>query len=151
MRSLSSFGNGPFDPARCSGPTGDHAPSRYTVCAVADRGNGKLVYSTGVGKICPTCGWPAADCKCSQNTATESIPARVVAKLRIEKKGRGGKTVTVVANLPNNAAFLQDLCQDLKRACGTGGTVVDGAIELQGDLRERVRARLAAKGFAVKG
>ena len=83
--------------------------------------------------------------------AAESIPARVVAKLRMEKKGRGGKTVTVVDNLPNNAAFLKDLCQDLKRACGTGGTAAEDAIELQGDLRERVRELLLSKGFAVKG
>ena len=69
----------------------------------------------------------------------------------MEKKGRGGKTVTVVDGLPNNAAFLKDLCQDLKRACGTGGAVQDGAIELQGDLRDRVRAHLATKGFVVKG
>ena len=118
---------------------------------MADGSKARLVYSTGVGRRCPTCGWPAADCKCSQNAATESVPTRIVAKLRMEKKGRGGKTVTVVDNLPNNAAFLKDLCQDLKRACGTGGTVVDGAIELQGDLRDRVRARLADKGMAVKG
>jgi translation initiation factor 1 len=118
---------------------------------MTDRGKGRLVYSTGVGRICPVCGWPEADCKCSQNAATESIPNRIVAKLRMEKKGRGGKTVTVVDNLPNNAAFLKDLCQDLKRACGTGGAVQDGGIELQGDLRDRVRARLVAKGFVVKG
>jgi translation initiation factor 1 len=118
---------------------------------MTDRGKGRLVYSTGIGSICPGCGWPERDCQCSQSAATASIPARIVAKLRMEKKGRGGKTVTVVDNLPNNAAFLKDLCQDLKRACGTGGAVQDGAIELQGDLRERVRARLLNKGFVVKG
>jgi translation initiation factor 1 len=121
------------------------------VCVVADGEKGRLVYSTGVGAICPDCAWPARDCKCSQNAATESIPNRIVAKMRMEKKGRGGKIVTVVDNLPNNAAFLKDLCQDLKRACGTGGAVQDGAIELQGDLRDRVRARLVTKGFVVKG
>ena len=118
---------------------------------MAGREKSRLVYSTGIGRICSGCGWPEADCKCSQNAATESVPSRIVAKLRMEKKGRGGKTVTVVDNLPNNAAFLKDLCQDLKRVCGTGGTVQDGAIELQGDLRDRVRARLAAKGMMVKG
>jgi translation initiation factor 1 len=83
--------------------------------------------------------------------ANEAIPDRVVAKLRLEKKGRGGKSVTVVFGLPQNGAFVQDLCQDLKRTCGTGGTVVDGGIELQGDLRDRVRASLLKKGFLVKG
>jgi translation initiation factor 1 len=69
----------------------------------------------------------------------------------MEKKGRGGKAVTIVDGLPNNADFLRDLCQELKRACGTGGTVADDVVELQGDLRDRVREFLAKKGFVVKG
>jgi translation initiation factor 1 len=69
----------------------------------------------------------------------------------MEKKGRGGKTVTVVDGLPNNDTFLKELCQDLKRTCGTGGAVVDGGIELQGELRDRVRELLTARGFVVKG
>ena len=116
-----------------------------------DRGGGRIVYSTEVGRICPGCGWPARDCKCSTAGRHEPVPARIVAKLRVEKKGRGGKTVTVVDGLPNNAAFLKDLCQELKRACGTGGTASDGAVELQGDLRELVREHLLGKGFVVRG
>jgi translation initiation factor 1 len=69
----------------------------------------------------------------------------------MEKKGRGGKTVTVVDGLPRNATFLKELCQELKRACGTGGAVADGTIELQGDLRDRVREYLVKKEFLVKG
>jgi translation initiation factor 1 len=117
---------------------------------MADRRNGTLVYSTGAGRICPGCGWPARDCRCSK-TAEQPVPARIVAKLRMEKKGRGGKTVTVVDGLPRNGAFLKDLCQELKRACGTGGAVAEGTIELQGDLRERVRGVLLEKGLVVKG
>jgi translation initiation factor 1 len=117
---------------------------------MADRRNGTLVYSTDAGRICTGCGWPARDCKCSQ-TADQPVPARIVAKLRMEKKGRGGKTVTVVDGLPRNGAFLKELCQELKRACGTGGAVAEGAIELQGDLRERVREVLLKKGLVVKG
>ena len=67
------------------------------------------------------------------------------------RKGRGGKTVTVVYDLPNNAAFLKELSQELKRACGTGGAVADGAVELQGDLRDRVRDFLVKRGYVVKG
>ncbi len=120
--------------------------------AQGDKAKGRLVYSTGVGRVCPGCGWPAGDCKCSQSAAANAaIPGRIIAKLRMEKKGRGGKMVTVVDGLPRNAAFLKDLCQDLKRTCGTGGTAVDGTIELQGDLRERVRESLLKKGFVVKG
>ncbi len=108
------------------------------------------MYSTGLGAICPSCGHPVGDCRCGQ-PADEPVPSRVVAKLRMEKKGRGGKTVTIVDGLPRNAAFLKGLAQDLKRACGSGGAITDGAIELQGDLRDRVRTALAKKGFVVKG
>ena len=117
---------------------------------MTSRGNARTVYSTGAGRICPRCGWPEGNCQCSK-TADDPIPTRIVAKLRMEKKGRGGKTVTVIDGLPRNAGFLKALSQELKRACGTGGTVVEGGIELHGDLRERVREVLAQKGFAVKG
>lgn len=79
------------------------------------------------------------------------MPARIVAKLRIEKSGRSGKTVTVIDGLPGNAEFLKQLGQELKRACGTGGAVLETGVELQGDLRDRVREFLAKKGFVVKG
>ena len=104
--------------------------------------------------MCPGCGWPKHDCHCSTQAADVPVPAkpsRIVAKLRVEKTGRGGKTVTVAYGLPENAAFLKELCQELKRACGTGGTVAEGAVELQGDLRDRVRELLIARGYVVKG
>jgi len=118
---------------------------------MADREKARVVYSTASGRICPGCGWPASACRCSSRTSDEPVPVRVVAKLRVEKAGRGGKTVSVVYDLPRNAAFLKALCQELKRACGTGGTVMEGAVELQGDLRERIREHLLKKGFGVKG
>ena len=112
----------------------------------------RLVYSTGDGKICSGCGWPGRDCKCSSRAAAaESVPDRIVAKLRMEKKGRGGKTVTVIFGLPANDEFLKSLCADLKRACGCGGATTGDGVELQGDLRDRVRAHLEKKGFIVKG
>ena len=113
--------------------------------------DGRLVYSSGAGRICPGCGWPATDCRCSKGAADQPVPARVVARLRVEKAGRGGKTVTVVYDLPRNAAFLKELCQELKRTCGTGGAVAGTSVELQGDLRDRVREFLQKKGFVVKG
>ena len=117
---------------------------------MTDRGGGRIVYSTGIGRVCPGCGWPADNCQCSK-AGEQAVPSRVVAKLRMEKKGRGGKTVTVVDGLPHNTPFLKELSQELKRACGTGGAVVDGGVELQGDVRDRVRPLLAGKGFVVKG
>ena len=115
-------------------------------------GEGRVVYSTGIGKVCPGCGWPAKDCKCSgKRGGDQSVPGRIVAKLRMEKKGRGGKIVTVVYDLPQNDAFLKELAQELKRACGTGGAVADNTIELQGDLRDRVREVLAEEGLDGEG
>lgn len=100
--------------------------------------------------MCSGCGWPADDCRCS--TAGDApVPDRVVARIRVEKSGRGGKTVTVVYDLPRNSAFLKTLCGELKRACGTGGTVQADAVEIQGDHRERLRELLRARGFVVKG
>ena len=110
----------------------------------------RSVYQTGKGRVCPKCGWPQDDCRCSK-AAEEAVPTRVACVLRLEKKGRGGKSVTVVAGLPRNAAFLASLAAELKRACGTGGTAAEGAVEIQGDQRERLRPLLAAKGWAVRG
>ena len=59
--------------------------------------------------------------------------------------------MTVVYDLPRNSAFLKELCAELKRACGTGGAVREDTVEIQGDLRERVREVLAKKGYAIKG
>ena len=114
--------------------------------------NSRTVYSTSTGSVCAKCGWPERDCKCSsQFSRSEPLPARIVAKLRIEKAGRGGKTVTVVYDLPRNPQFLKDLASELKRACGAGGAVVDNTVEIQGDLRDRIRATLQKKGWTVKG
>lgn len=112
----------------------------------------RTVYSTGKGRMCPRCGWPESNCQCSSSRAANApVPSRIVAKLRMEKKGRGGKMVTVIDGLPHNEAFLKGLAQELKHSCGTGGTVTEGGIELHGDLRNRLREILAQKGFTVKG
>ncbi|HQR45911.1 MAG TPA: stress response translation initiation inhibitor YciH [Thermoanaerobaculia bacterium] len=113
-------------------------------------GGGRLVYSTGKGSVCPRCGWPVADCRCSV-AAEEPVPERPVAKLRLEKAGRGGKSVTVVDGLPRNAPFVEGLAKELKSALGTGGTAKEGCVEIQGDHRDRLRALLSKKGFVVKG
>ena len=116
------------------------------------RDNSRPVYSTGTGRLCPTCGWPASDCKCSSQFARdEVVPSKVVAKLRLEKKGRGGKTVTVVYDLPQNQAFLKDLCGELKRTCGVGGAVAGNTVEIRGDQVARIRPVLQKKGWTVKG
>ncbi len=109
-----------------------------------------LVYSTDRGRTCPTCGWPQSDCRCSRNL-DEAVPDKVVAKLRIEKSGRSGKTVTVIDGLPRNRELLKQLASELKRACGTGGAAGETTVEIQGDQRDKLRPLLAAKGWSVKG
>jgi translation initiation factor 1 len=112
--------------------------------------NTRPAFETGRGRLCGGCGEPIADCRCA-TAAEKPVTARLRCVLRLEKKGRGGKTVTVVAGLPRNAAFLAALASELKRACGTGGTAADEAVEIQGDQRERLRPLLVAKGYSVKG
>ena len=110
----------------------------------------RLVYSTAVGSICATCGWPASDCKCSSKVE-EKIPSKVVVRLRLETKGRGGKMVTVLDGLPRNSGFLEGLGKELKKLLGTGGTAGETLIELQGDHRAAIRRILSERNFLVKG
>jgi translation initiation factor 1 len=118
---------------------------------MASNNDTRTVYSTATAGKCPVCGWPQRTCTCSSQTRQEPVPDRIIAKLRVEKKGRGGKTVTVLYGLPRNETFLKDLGQRLKRECGTGGSVGEDSIELQGQMRERVRGILQRLGYTVKG
>ena len=120
--------------------------------AVSVTSNPRIVYSSDVGTRCASCGRPRPDCTCrDQRALSEPVPPRIVAKLRLEKKGRGGKTVTVVYGLPRNDAFLTSLCRELKRACAAGGTVVSGSVEIQGAVHDRMRDMLLKRGYLVKG
>lgn len=109
----------------------------------------RLVYSTS-SRACPKCGWPEGSCRCS-SSFDEAVPGKIIAKLRIEKAGRGGKTVTVVDGLPKNREFLKQLAGELKKTCGSGGTAGETSVEIQGDHLETLRRALAAKGWTVKG
>jgi translation initiation factor 1 len=111
--------------------------------------NGGLVYSTEAGRMCPACRRPIAQCVCKSNAAA-AAPTDGIVRLFFETKGRGGKGVTVVRGLGLDEAALAALGKKLKAACGVGGTVKDGVVELQGDHRDRVMALLAAQGFKVK-
>lgn len=113
-------------------------------------GRSRLAYTTDKTDRCPTCGWPVADCRCGDRPP-EAVPDRIVAKLRIEKSGRKGKPVTVVYDLPRNPDFLEKLAKELKRSCAAGGSTGEAHVEVQGDHREAIRARLEKKGWTVKG
>ncbi len=111
---------------------------------------GGLVYSTEFGRSCPGCRRPVAECVCGRKP---SAPAgdRIV-RVSLETKGRGGKSVTVVKGVPLDADGLNALGKRLKAACGTGGTVKDGVIEVQGDHCDRVMEALKKEpgGWVVK-
>lgn len=85
-----------------------------------------------------------------EKAKTPAGTADGVLRVRREIAGRGGKTVTTIAGVPGPADALRDLAGELKRACGSGGTVKDGVIEIQGDHRERILAHLESKGYRVK-
>jgi translation initiation factor 1 len=112
--------------------------------------NRRSVYSTEKGRMCPKCGWPSKECRCSSQF-DQPIPDRIIARLRIEKAGRRGKIVTVVEGLPRNTKFLKSLAKELKKSCGSGGTIVEDRIEIQGEKLDELRKLLAAKGWRVKG
>jgi len=114
----------------------------------SDNAPGGLVYSTDGGRMCPGCRQPVAQCRCA-NAAAAVAPGGAVRVSR-ETKGRGGKVVTVIRGLSLDPAALAALGKQLKAACGAGGTVKDGTIELQGDHCERAIAALKDRGHAVK-
>ncbi len=109
-----------------------------------------LVYSTDAGRMCPVCRRPLKDCVCRANAAVAVVGGDGIARVSREKKGRGGKTVTLVRQLALEPAALAELGQRLKTQCGSGGTVADGVLEIQGDHVERVMLALRERGFTVK-
>lgn len=108
---------------------------------------GGLVYSTDSGRHCPNCGEPIADCICKQQSINSGDG---IVRIRRETKGRGGKTVTAITGVILPEQALKELLAALKRRCGTGGTLKEGVIEIQGDHVELLLAELANKGFKVK-
>ena len=109
----------------------------------------RLVYSTETGRICPDCAKPFADCICK--TAAKAKPAGDGnVKVSRESKGRGGKTVTLVKGLALDAMALALLGKQLRGACGSGGTVKDGVIEIQGDHCDLVMETLKKQGHNPK-
>lgn len=109
---------------------------------------GGLVYSTDSGRMCPTCRQPIAQCACK--AASNRPIGDGIVRVQLESKGRAGRGVTVAKGLPLANDALVALGKQLKTACGSGGTVKDGVIEVQGDHCERVMAELKKLGFDVK-
>src|SRR5438105_2740604 len=113
----------------------------------------RLVYSTDGGRVgtCPTCRLPYKRCRC--NESTQLVPAKKsdgIVRITRDRKGRGGKTVTVIDGVMGSEAELTAMAQQLKKLCGSGGSVKDGNIEIQGDHCDKVMAKLSEMGYKVK-
>jgi translation initiation factor 1 len=110
--------------------------------------NSRLVYSDQVGRICPGCKKPIAKCSCKQQ---KSAPASDgVVRIERQTKGRKGKGVTLISGIPLAGDELKALAKTLKQKCGTGGTVKNGVVEIQGDHRDLLLQLLQEKGWKVK-
>jgi translation initiation factor 1 len=106
-----------------------------------------LVYSTEGGRMCPECRRPLAECSCK---AKPVATGDGVVRVSRQSKGRGGKTVTLVKGLALDPVVLASLGKQLRTACGSGGTVKDGVIEIQGDHCELVMEALRKHGHDPK-
>lgn len=110
--------------------------------------NSRLVYSSEAGRMCPKCGKPFKNCKCSEQTTTPAGDG--IVRVSRETKGRKGKGVTLISGVPLDADALKQLGKKLKAKCGSGGTVKNGIIEIQGDHRDLVVEALKNEGFTAK-
>lgn len=110
--------------------------------------SGTMVYSTETGNQCPDCGQARPKCRCG--TEVPAPRGDGIVRIRRETKGRKGKCVTIVDGLPLQPQQLKTLGKELKGACGSGGTVKDGRIEIQGDHRNTLLQTLRGRGWTVK-
>ena len=115
---------------------------------MSQNNNRRLVFATdGSHKnLCKKCDLNPCQCRLDQKI----IPTELTLKIRIEKKGRGGKSVSVLFELPQNEKYWLELTKKLKAHCGSGGAYKEGTIEIQGDHRDKLRSYLEKMGFSVK-
>ena len=107
------------------------------------------MYSTESGRMCPACRRALAECLCKASAKAAPAGDGVV-RVALQTKGRGGKSVTLVKGLALDALALAVLGKQLRAACGSGGTVKDGVIEVQGDHCELIVAALQKLGHKAK-
>lgn len=108
----------------------------------------RLVYSTEKGRLCPDCAEPIAGCRCRRKTAAPQGSGLV--RVGRQTQGRQGKGVTVITGLPLPEEELRQLAKELKARCGSGGSLKDGAIEIQGEHRDRLVEELKKRGWDAK-
>ncbi len=114
--------------------------------------NSRLVYSTETGKICSLCQKTVSECTCKKKKSRSQTNIKYDGIIRVQRevKGRKGKTATTVSGFQINADELTNLATQLKRRCGTGGSVKDGVIIIQGDHRETLLSELKKRDYTVK-
>ena len=120
----------------------------------------RIVFSSERGRLCPECGSASGSCRCKKKTKTKKKranpstspppPGDGTVRVSRTRRGRKGKTVTLVEGVAVSADALRDLASDLKKRCGTGGAIKEGVIEIQGDQRETLVSALEGRGFRVK-
>ena len=108
----------------------------------------RIVYSTGIGSLCPNCRRPVRECVCPKGAPGAAKPMAV--RVGRETKGRAGRGVTTVSGLRLPEAELAELAATLKKRCGSGGTLRDGVIEIQGEHRDSIVAELIKLGWQAK-
>ncbi len=115
--------------------------------------NSRLVYSTETGRICSLCGKPVSACACKKKKPAKSQkqpnrhPSDGIIRIQREIKGRKGKTVTTVFGVPLENGQLQKLARTIKGRCGTGGSVKEGVIIIQGDHRQTILEEIKKQGY----
>lgn len=110
-----------------------------------------LVYSTDQGRMCPQCARPLNDCQCKKASAKKSASnSDGIVRLQRQTQGRGGKVVTTISGIDLADDDLKQLAKKLKQFCGSGGTINDGVIEIQGDHRNILKPQLERLGYSVK-
>lgn len=107
-----------------------------------------LVYSSEFGQMCPGCNQPTGKCTCQKKPSPPKSDG--IVRLRRETKGRKGKGVTLITGLPLDDEGLKKLAKALKQKCGSGGSVKNGIIEIQGDQRDILETELSGLGYRVK-
>jgi translation initiation factor 1 len=108
----------------------------------------RIVYSTGIGALCPNCRRAVRDCVCPKGAPGAAKPAAV--RVGRETQGRAGKGVTTITGVPLPIPQIETLAAQLKKRCGSGGTVRNGVIEIQGDHRDLIVAELVKLGWPAK-
>lgn len=131
---------------------GRERPAGGLVVLPMKRSDETVYYSGpgGSGNRCPRCGWPAGSCACAKKEDVAAVLAQQRVRVSRTSAGRAGKTITLVTGVEGGEKVLAALAKELKARCGAGGTVKDGAIEIQGDHVETVLGLLAADGYRPK-